>query len=292
MRAVRSGRGRRADGAEARPGGSVIRIGHFEFLNGYPLYYGLEKGKGWGCFELVRGVPTVLNRLLLAGRLDISPVSSIEYAAHPRRLLLFPTISITADGAVDSIRLISTRPIDAVGSVALTGQSATSVVLLRILLGQQYGLSPAYSALSGGVGDAFESGCDAVLLIGDQALEACYRGRWPYSYDLGKLWKEFTGLPMVFALWAVRRSFFEARPDETLEVQDRLIHSLQYCHGHWEEVVAAAAREYEFTPALLRAYFAKLGYDLNGDCRRGLTEFFRRAAAIRAVGQVPQLEFV
>ncbi len=277
---------------EAGPGRSVIRIGHFEFLNGYPLYYGLEKGEGWGCFELVRGVPTMLNGMLLAGRLDISPVSSIEYAAHPERLLLFPSTSITADGAVDSIRLISKRPIDEIGSVALTGQSATSVVLLKILLGQRYGLRPDYSALSGSVEAALESGLDAVLLIGDQALEAYYRGDWQLSYDLGELWKEFTGLPMVFALWAVRRRFFEARPDETQEVQDRLLHSLQYCRSHWGEVVEAAARQYPFSPVLLGSYFAKLGYDLSEDCRLGLKEFFRRAAAIGEVGQVPRLEFV
>ncbi len=282
----------RAGGGEALPGHAAIRIGHFEFLNGYPLYYGLEKGAGWGCFQLVRGVPTTLNRMLLAGQLDISPVSSIEYAANPGRLLLFPGTSITSDGAVDSIRLISVRPISEVRAVALTGQSATSVVLLKILLGQQYGLMPKYCALSTGVDDALAGECDAVLLIGDEALQEYHRGRWPYSYDLGELWKRFTGLPMVFALWAVRRSFYKARPDETLEVQERLVASLEYCRRHWDEVVAAAAREYEFEPELLRAYFAKLGYNLSEECRRGLKEFFRRAEAVGAVKQAPEPEFV
>src|SRR5665811_2368805 len=84
------------------PDYATISIGHFEFLNGYPLYYGLEKGEGWGCFNLVHGVPTRLNRLLLDGELDISPISSIEYAGNDDKLLLFPRLSITADGAVGS----------------------------------------------------------------------------------------------------------------------------------------------------------------------------------------------
>ncbi len=276
-------------GGENGPRGA-IRIGQFEFLNGYPLYYGLEKGEGWGCFELVHGVPTKLNRLLLAGELDISPISSIEYAANADKLLLFPHVSITADGAVDSIMLISRVPIGEVGSVALTGQSATSVILLKILLRQKYGLEPEYSALAGNVDEALAAN-DAVLLIGDQALEAFYGGSRGMSYDLGSEWKDFTGLPMVFALWAVRRPFFSGRADETIEVQDRLRYSVEYCRGHWDEVVEAASRVYPFEPELLRSYFSKLRYDFTDEYRRGLEEFYRRAVDIGAAKYAPRLEY-
>lgn len=288
-----------ASGADAETGagtgqasaGGTISIGHFEFLNGYPLYYGLEQGEGWNCFNLVHGVPTYLNRLLLEGELDISPISSIEYAANAGRLLLFPRLSITADGAVDSIRLITRVPFKEVGSVALTGQSATSVVLLKILLQQKYGLGASFSRLETGVEEALESH-DAVLLIGDQALDAFYRGTWEHCYDLGSEWKEFTGLPMVFALWAVTRDFFVTRPDETFEVEDRLLYSVEYCRSHWEEVVAAATIAYPFEPEKLRSYFAKLRYDFTDDYRRGLEEFYRRAAAIGEIEAAPELEFI
>lgn len=280
-----------------KQGQAGIRIGHFEFLNGYPLYYGLEKGAGWGCFQLVNGVPTALNRLLLGGELDISPVSSIEYTAHADQLLLFPRISITADGAVDSIRLLSRRPIGEIGSVALTGQSATSVVLLKILLAQRYGIEPEYAAFAddGDVASALEQH-DAVLLIGDQALEAHYGGigrpNGSFDYDLGTEWKQLTGLPMVFALWAVRRPFFEERPDETIEVQDRLEYSVSYCDQHREEVVAAAAAIYPFSEEQLRSYFQKLRYDFTDEYRSGLAEFYRRAVEIGAARSQPELEFI
>ncbi|MHB8160231.1 MAG: menaquinone biosynthetic enzyme MqnA/MqnD family protein [Thermoleophilia bacterium] len=270
---------------------TTISIGHFEFLNGYPLYYGLEKGGGWGCFNLVHGVPTQLNRLLLNGELDISPISSIEYAGNADKLLLFPRLSITSDGAVDSIRLISRVPIGEVASVALTGQSATSVVLLKILLSQKYRLDVVFSRLETSVAEALASS-DAVLLIGDQALDACYHGTWDYCYDLGSEWKQFTGLPMVFALWAVSREFFAERADETFEVEERLLYSVDYCRSHWGEVVAAAAEIYPFEPELLRSYFAKLRYDFTDDYRRGLEEFYRRAAEIGAIESVPGLDFI
>ncbi|MHB8858683.1 MAG: menaquinone biosynthetic enzyme MqnA/MqnD family protein [Thermoleophilia bacterium] len=280
-----------AGAGSGAPADATINIGHFEFLNGYPLYYGLEKGAGWGCFNLVHGVPTYLNGLLLEGKLDISPISSIEYAGNSDRLLLLPRLSITADGVVDSIRLISKVPFEEVGKVALTGQSATSVVLLKILLKQKYGLDAAFSPLRTGAAEALEEH-EGVLLIGDQALEACYHGTWEHCYDLGREWKEFTGLPMVFALWAVTREFFASRADETYEVEDRLLYSVDYCRGHWEEVVAAAAKVYPFEPELLRSYFAKLRYDFTDDYRRGLEEFYRRAAEIGAVGSAPALEFI
>lgn len=272
-------------------GAGTIRIGHFEFLNGYPLYYGLERGQGWGCFDLIHGVPTKLNGLLLAGRLDISPISSIEYANHADALKLFPRVSITADGAVDSIQLLSRVPIEQVSSVALTGQSATSVVLLKILLSQKYGLAPRYVPLESDAATALGEQ-DAVLLIGDQALTAFYQQGWERSYDLGSEWKELTGLPMVFALWAVRRPFFETRPDETFDVQDRLMYSVEYCRGHWDEVVAAAAREYTFEPETLRSYFNKLRYDFTDDYRLGLEEFYRRAVEIAAAPEAPRLDFI
>jgi len=273
------------------PDHATISIGHFEFLNGYPLYYGLEKGEGWGCFNLVHGVPTTLNRLLLEGELDISPISSIEYAGNADKLLLFPRLSITSDGAVDSIRLISRVPMGEVRSVALTGQSATSVVLLKILLSQMYGLQPVYSRLESSVAAALETN-DAVLLIGDQALEACYQGTWAHCRDLGSEWKELTGLPMVFALWAVSREFFASRADETFDIEERLLYSVDYCRSHWDEVVAAAAKVYPFDEKLLRSYFAKLRYDFTDEYRRGLEEFYRRAAEIGAIETAPRLEFI
>lgn len=279
------------DAVQDSSASSAIRIGHFEFLNGYPLYFGLERGAGWNCFDLVRGVPTVLNRMLISGALDISPISSIEYAARGEDLLLFPQLSITADGAVDSIQLITNKPVEEIRLVALTGQSATSVMLLKILLTQKYGLDPVFSPLEGTVADALGQQ-DAVLLIGDQALDAFYSGQWELTYDLGSEWKDFTGLPMVFALWGVRRSFFQSRPDETFEVQDRLLYSVDYCRAHWDEVVEAAAAEYPFEPQMLRSYFSKLRYDFTDEFRSGLEEFFRRAAEIGHADAVPLLNFI
>lgn len=269
----------------------MIRIGHFEFLNGFPLYHGLVQNDRLRGLKLVEGVPTELNRKLLAGELDISPISSIEYANHADELLLFPEVSITADGAVDSILLVSNCQVESIRSLALTGQSATSVVLLKILLKEQFGITPECVPLTGGWEEALKQH-DAALLIGDQALEAFHFGFWRWAYDLAAGWKDLTGLPMVFAVWAVRQEFFEAHPDETREVQERLLASIRHCRDNFDEMVEAAAETYPFKPTLLRSYFDKLRYDFTNDYRQGLMEFYRRAAELGEAPAGVELNFI
>src|SRR5213079_3438181 len=82
----------------------------------------------------VQGVPTALNRQLIAGELDIAPISSIEYARHAGTLRILPRLCVSSEGAVDSIQLVSRTPLERVRTIAVTPESATSVVLTKVLL--------------------------------------------------------------------------------------------------------------------------------------------------------------
>src|SRR5262245_65085376 len=121
-----------------------------------PLFYGLEAEVEEGT-----GVPTELSRMLLDGEIDIAPIPSIEYARNADRLRILPRVCVSSEGAVDSIQLITRMPFGQVRSVAVTPESATSVVLTRILLTKaeilQVGL-----------------GADEVLLIRDEANQRAY----------------------------------------------------------------------------------------------------------------------
>ena len=138
---------------------------------------------------MVEGIPTELNRLLFEGRIDVSPSSSIEYARNAGRYILLPDLSITSKKEVKSIILQSRVPITGLDQkkVALTTASATSVVLLRILLEMHYGIQPYYSSFQQGTADPFGS-VDALLFIGDHALRAEATEDYPFLYDLGELW--------------------------------------------------------------------------------------------------------
>src|ERR671931_833596 len=159
-----------------------------------PVFYRLEHE-----VEEVVGVPTELNARLIAGELDLAPISSIEYARNADRLRLLPRLCVGSEGAVDSIQLVAHSPLEQVRRVAVTPESATSVVLTKVLLPE-----------AGHVPLGEEA--DATLLIGDAALQSAFHDPTPH-YDLGRLWLERTGLPMVFAVWAAQEPVAPGIPE-------------------------------------------------------------------------------
>ena len=161
----------------------MIRLGRISYVNMAPVFYRLEAE-----VEEVQGVPTELNARLLAGELDLAPISSIEYARNADRLRMLPRLCVSSEGAVDSIQLVSRKPLEHVRTVAVTPESATSVVLTKVLLPEATHVP-------------FGEEADATLLIGDAALKSAFEDPTPH-HDLGRLWLERTGLPMVFAVWA------------------------------------------------------------------------------------------
>src|SRR5438445_12448747 len=161
----------------------MIKLGRISYVNMAPVFYRVDAE-----VEEVQGVPTVLNEMLVNGDLDTAPISSIEYARNADKLRLLPRLCVASEGAVDSIQLVSRLPLDEIRVVAVTPESATSVALTKVLLPDADQVPLGEDA-------------DAKLLIGDAALKSAFEDPTPH-YDLGRLWLERTGLPMVFAVWA------------------------------------------------------------------------------------------
>src|SRR5919198_4985798 len=107
----------------------MIRLGRISYVNMAPIFFGLEAD-----VEEVAGVPTELNERLLTGEIDLAPISSIEYARHASRLRILPRLCVSSEGAVDSIQLVARKPLEQVRTIAVTPESATSVVLTKVLL--------------------------------------------------------------------------------------------------------------------------------------------------------------
>jgi len=245
----------------------------------------------WG-IELVPGVPTQLNRWLVEGRIDLGLVSSIAYARSHRRLLLSRNVSISSLGAVDSIQLVTRKPLTRITSVALTQQSATSIALLKTLLKLGFRQEVSYHDLEGPVSEALEE-YDAALLIGDQGLEALY---FPepdtICHDLGELWQEWTGLPMVYAVSAAREDFAVTNGPELVAVERELAGCVDYARHHLEEVVESAVDLYRFDRPALTRYFALLRYDFTEEYRQGLRRFYELAHEAGELEEVPELRFI
>jgi len=259
-----------------------LRVGRIVALNMYPIYHHLEQTADPG-LVFTDGLPTALNAALLDGDLDVSAMSSIEYARNADRLALLPVASISAAGAVDSIQVFSRVPFEQIRSVAVTPHSATSVALLRILVGPEVTFAP----LAGPPADAFDA-VDGVLLIADEALHGLRDGLAPVHTDLGERWRNLTGLPMVFAVWA-------ARPDVASHTQlAHLTSLLRDAQTRFADdpdtVVTAAARRFPFPPDYIRGYFSRLGYAFGADEQAGLRRFLELAHDAGELTTVPALD--
>src|SRR5258705_1579714 len=181
-----------------------LRLGRIGYVNMAPVFFRLEAE-----VDEIVGVPTELNRQLVAGELDVAPISSVEYARNADTLRLLPRLCVSSDGAVESIQLISKAPLERIRTVAVTPESATSVVLTRVLFPDAEHVPLGEDA-------------EAKLLIGDAALRSSFEDPTPH-YDLGRLWLERTGLPMGFALWACREPVAAGME----ELQDALVESVR-----------------------------------------------------------------
>jgi len=269
------------------------KVGHIQFLNCLPLYYGLVKSHALLDIELIKGTPTELNALLIHGKLDISPVSSIEYARHADSLMLFPDFTVSSDGEVKSILLLSRFPVEQLSgrNIALTSTSATSHALLKIILKFGYKIEPNYIIrdpdLYGMLSDA-----DAALLIGDIALKHHADSGKYHVYDLGVEWKKFTGKNMVYAVWAVNRTFAETKSTLCENVFGTFRKSMNYSMEHLPEIVEYAAKWEPFEPAFLTAYFRSLHFAFEKEYQDGLLHFYRLAHEIGELEKVPSLEFI
>jgi chorismate dehydratase len=239
--------------------------------------------------ELHKDSPDRLNAALVAGDLDIGPISLVEYLRNADDLLLLPDLAVGSDGPVLSVNLVSTRPLADLDNakVALGSTSRTGVMLAQMLLAERYGANPEYFSCPPDLTQMLLE-ADAGVLIGDTALRALYEAprRGLSVTDLGQAWREWTGLPMVFAVWAVRREFAEAHPGLVKEVHGSFLRSRDLCLAELDEVAASAARWEPFDAATLASYFRVLDFSLGERQVAGLREFAQRAAAL---GKTPAL---
>jgi len=245
-----------------------LRVGIVNFLNSKPLAWGFLKGHHADLFAPSFHPPALVARLLGQGNLDIGLIPSIEVQRIPG-LKVLPDLCIASRHEVRSVLLISRGPIAEVKRVALDQNSRTSVALSRILLRERYGLDPEYLHERPDP-ERMLAEADAALLIGDPALKV---DREKYQVlDLAAEWNALTGLPFVFAVWAVR-------PEVDMpELSFYFKSSLRYGLSSLDNVVRESAAEMGLDSSEVRSYLTEnLSFFLRREEIEGLEEFYRRA---------------
>lgn len=261
-----------------------LRVGTVAYLNAKPLTWAAEQGLVDG-LEAVAEVPSRLAEMLRAGELDAALLSSIV-AIEADDLRLLPAAGcLAADGPVQSVLLFSRVHISQVESVALDISSLTSVVLTRILLEQRYGRRPRYLDHAPDLG-AMLSVADAALLIGDPGLSQYIRnGAAPGPYDvldLGREWRDWTGLPFVFAAWI-------ARPEaDHAALVERLAESRRLSAAAMERICAEESTRLGLESDVCRHYLTQvMRYDFGPREEAGLARFAALAGELAARREGP-----
>ena len=257
----------------------VIRLGQVEYLNCLPVYNALEEGLlGFGG-SLVKGPPSTLNRMFLEGELDVTPISSIEYARNSDKCVILPDISISADGRVASIMLFSRCPVTELEGkcIAVTTSSATSVVLLKVLMEHYFHVDVELCPMKPDLMEML-SQSDAALLIGDDAMLAHRmvfdQGLNLIVTDLGDVWKQFTGERMVYAVWAVRRQYALENHDKVDELSRLLVDSKNMGMKSIGDIIRKAYKKTGLPYPVLEDYFHTIRYSFDTDYRRALLLFY------------------
>lgn len=253
-----------------------IRIGAVSFVNTLPLIDGLERLAG---VEIRYTVPSLLLEALLSGDVDVALCSSIDYQRSPEPLVILPCGLLGCDGPTLTVRLYSSVPLGRLRAVHCDTDSHTSIVLMRILLKEQYGVEPAlidYDAREHVANNRPVDWPEAVLLIGDKVVtDSPPAVRYPHQLDLGAAWAAATGLPFVFALWMARRSGDRDRLALASAVLDRQRRANMM---RLDSIVYFRARPRSWPGDLAAGYLKeKLAFEPTRPRLRGLEAFFDKA---------------
>jgi len=267
-----------------------MQVGYIDYLNCYPFYYHMFEKKPLKGINVIPELPSALNRMMKEKRLDLSPVSSATYADIKEDVLLLPEFCLSSVGYVGSVILCSNFSIEDLNNkrVGLSGASHTSRVLLKILLEKFYGIEPYY--LQAGPHPDLNSH-DAALIIGNDAMKGCINEA-PYKYDLGELWLNKTGFPVVFAIFAVRENVVKDNLPGLRAVINSYRSSLQCLILEKENLITKAKQKYPDVSYDINGYYDTLQFEFTDNLKIALKYYLSAAEELNLLKKVESLNFL
>lgn len=249
-------------------GATKVRIGAVSYLNSKPLIEGLAEAAPYA--ELILHYPSRLADDLATGRLDVALIPSVE-AFCDAEYEIVSDACVAARGPVLSVKLYCRTHPGLIRTLSLDEGSRTSAALVQIILAEKYGVSPDIRPLPMG-SSVKESDADAVLLIGDRAMQPL-REEFVDVWDLGEVWSQWTGLPFVFAMWVTRAGVdLGGVPAALAQARDRGLRNLAAIAAR-EAPQLGISRETAF-----RYLSENLHFRMTSAERNGLKLFYQLAA--------------
>lgn len=259
------------------------RLAVIHYLNTLPLVWGMLHGNERGVFDLSFSTPSACAESLKRGEVDIGIIPVIEYQRIPD-LMVVPEIAIVSRQRVRSLLIFSKCDIREAKTVALDTSSRTSVAVAKILFAEFYKTQPQFDDCAPDL-DSMLRYHDAALLIGDAAMRA--QPNHLLVYDLAEQWHEFSGKPLVMAVWAVRRA-----------VVDRVsvkpfFDSRAFGMAHLDEIIRSESQRSGWTQEDIREYFTQdLDFSMTPDSVAGVELFFQLAQKHQWIARCRPFEFL
>ncbi len=255
-------------------GENRVRIGMVNFINTAPIYETWKKRNHPANWHVVEAPPSTLNEMLACGELDLGFVSSYEYAVRPQEYRILADLSISANGSVGSVFLFSKVDPKELGAhtVLLSGQSETSISLVKIILEEFYHVTPQY--VVGDVTGDKRKKAAAILAIGDEALRLAAGKEFLYQLDLGEVWCNNTDLPFVFAVCAAREEFCRKSPETVAAIHREFISCRGEGREKLESICISVAPRIPMHPDECYVYLRAIEYDLGERKQLALERFF------------------
>lgn len=267
-----------------------MKLGYIDYLNCYPFYYEIFEKKSLEGIRVIPSYPSELNRMMKNRELDMSPISAAAYAGRNRQMFLLPDFCLSTEGYVGSVVLRSKVPIEELHQkkVGVTRASETCVVLLKIILKRYYEIEPVYQVTEP---NPRLQDLDAALIIGNEAMIPDPK---PVShvYDLGELWFQKTGFPVVFAVFAVQEAAIEKYPTKIRAVIQSYHNSLQFLESQRENVIAGAQKRYPHIMYDLDAYYRTLQFVFTSKLTAAFKFYLTAAGELELLPKGTELRFL
>jgi chorismate dehydratase len=277
------------------------KISIVKYLNAVPLAWGILEGSQKGDYDPILSTPAECADQLSKASVDIGLIPSIEFQ-RIKGSRIVPGPAVASLYQVRSVILVSVVPLWKVKTVACDSGSRTSVALTRIVFNEFYHIHPDFRPAEPNLPNMLAQN-DAALLIGDNALKFMEQNDLPNLerqkpllrlgseplevFDLAERWRFLTGLPFVFAFWAVRDGFKDAGVVETLKAaRDFGVSNIPAIAQKYSELL-------QMKKEFLQSYLERnVHYYMDQSCLESLQLFYEKAARVGAIKSVRSLQFI
>ena len=249
-------------------------IGRVSFINCEPLFFGLDKS-----WNILPAPPSWLTGHLIRRDCILAPIPAADYAKNSDKLVLVPDLAISSKGEVGSVLLFGKVEVESMNSIALPSDSATSVTLLKHLIGYR-DLQPKYIEMGPDLSSMLDE-CDGCLLIGDRALESARDHPDLIRMDLGLEWRKVSGHPMVFGVFAARKdSDIECVKSAYSALKERLV-AFENDSEVRSDVISISSKKSSQSVARLERYFGEVINRIDPEDMNGLKLFLKSACKMQ-----------